>query len=189
MKITKRKALFALLGGIVAAEIGLWRATPAWEVERATAIDAAPERVWALLSDFEGYASWNTYTPHVSGALQEGAIVRSRGHLGSLQFDVNNLVTSVVPGRRLCWRSQNWYRSLVWGTRCRTVEARGAAAVIHHHEIFEGPLSWLIERALRGRIERGIETHDRDLKRAAEGPLHSRGAERRAAAPTPSDPR
>jgi uncharacterized protein YndB with AHSA1/START domain len=169
MRTTSKKAIAVLLCGLVGAEIALSRATPTWEIEHTKAIDAAPERVWALLADFDGYASWNTYTPHVSGELEKGAIVRSRGHLGSLRFDVSNEITELVPGRRFCWRSQSWYRSLVWGTRCRTVEPRGTGAVIHHHERFEGPMAWLIGATLRGRIEHGIATHDGDLKKAAEG--------------------
>jgi hypothetical protein len=163
-----RKALALLLCGLAAGEIALWQRTPSWSIEHTQAIDADAARVWSKLSDFEGYAAWNTYTPHVSGELAEGAIVRSRGHLGSLAFDVDNRITRLTPGRELCWRSLSWYRHLVWGTRCRAVEARGGAAVIHHHEVFEGPLAWLVGLAFKGRIERGIATHDRDLKRAAE---------------------
>jgi hypothetical protein len=164
----KKRALVYFLAALLLTELLLWRTTPTWEIDHTLAIEASPDRVWRLLADFEGYASWNTYTPHVTGKLEQGAIVRSRGHLGSFQFDVNNVITELVPGRRFCWRSQNWYGFLVWGTRCRVVEPRGDAAAIHHHELFEGPLAWLVQLGFRSRIERGIETHDRDLKRTAE---------------------
>ena len=36
-------------------------------------IDASPERVWAVVTDFAAYPEWNPFIPRISGELKEGA--------------------------------------------------------------------------------------------------------------------
>jgi hypothetical protein len=162
----KRIAIAFALALIAPMVPSLWWRS--WEFNRTIDIAAPAPRIWSLLSDFDGYRRWNSYNPKASGTLAVGSVVRVEARLGADTHVVDNVITEVVPEQRLCWRSKNWYGFLVAGTRCRTLEQRGTATTYRHHEIFEGPLAWLIERIMRPRIERGLDTHDADLKRAAE---------------------
>jgi len=140
-----------------------------WETERTVAIQAPPEAVWAVLTDLEGYPSWNTYSPRAWGELREDGVVTIEARLGDEVRIVDNLVTRLEPQRTLCWHSMNWYEALARGTRCRFLELTGdGATLFRHHEIMEGPMAGLIERLYRPRIEAGLERMNSDLKRAAE---------------------
>ncbi len=142
----------------------------AWETEKSLTIDAPPDRVWAVLSDLEGYASWNSYSPSARGELREGGVVTIEARLGDEVQFVDNLVTRIEPGRVLCWHSMNWFEVLARGTRCRFLEAtEDGRTRFRHHEIMEGPLAGLIERIYRPRIDAGLERMNADLARAVEG--------------------
>ncbi len=159
----------AVLVLVVALLVGASLASPRWEVEHRVEIAASPAVVWRVLSDLEGYADWNTYSPRVEGTLRVGEIVRVEAHLDDEVRVVDNLVTAVVPQRTLCWQSRNWYRFLAQGTRCRYLEPTGDGRTgFRHHEVMAGPLAWLIERLYRARIEGGLKTADVALKAEAE---------------------
>lgn len=141
----------------------------AWETEQSITIDAPPERVWAVLSDLDGYSSWNSYSPSARGELRVGGIVTIEATLGDEVQTVDNLVTRLEPGRTLCWHSMNWFEVLARGTRCRHLEpADGGGTRFRHHEIMEGPLAGLIEEIYRPRIDAGLERMNADLARASE---------------------
>ncbi len=155
-----------LIAGALAAGCG---ESSSWEVEHRVEIAASPKVVWRLLTELERYGEWNPYSPHVTGTLRVGEIVRVEAHLRDEVRQVDNLVITLDPERTLCWRSQNWYRVLSQGTRCRHLEALPDGRTrLRHHERMHGPLAWLIERLYRERIEEGIRLADTSLKHAAE---------------------
>ena len=84
--------------------------------------------------------------------------------------DRANLVTEVDTPRTLCWQSRNWYRFLVRGTRCRYLQPTATNTTrFRHYEIMEGALAGLVEKIYRPRVEKGLATMNRDLKRRVEG--------------------
>ena len=46
------------------------------EVRTSITIAAAPERVWAVLTDFAAYPQWNTVISRVRAELREGGAIR-----------------------------------------------------------------------------------------------------------------
>ena len=65
-------------------------------------IDAAPERIWKLLTDAAGYARWNTTVERIEGriALGEKVTVRAKTNAGRA-FPVT--VTALDAPRRMVW--------------------------------------------------------------------------------------
>jgi len=43
------------------------------ELRREIEIDAPPERIWAVVTDFGAYQEWNPFIRRISGELREGA--------------------------------------------------------------------------------------------------------------------
>jgi len=149
--------------------------TTHWETQRSVDIAAPPATVWEVLVDLPGYPDWNSYSPRAEGELRPGGVVTITAKLGEEVQVVDNRVTVVEPGRRLCWHSMNWYQWLARGTRCRILEpaAHGATHFVHH-EVMEGPLAGLIEALYRPRIDAGLERMNADLKREAEARVGSK---------------
>ena len=48
------------------------------ELSKEIEIDAPPERVWAVVTDFAAYPEWNLFIRRISGELHEGARLEVR---------------------------------------------------------------------------------------------------------------
>src|SRR5918994_1661113 len=48
------------------------------ELRREIEIDAPPERVWAVVTDFAAYPEWNPFIRRITGELREGARLEVR---------------------------------------------------------------------------------------------------------------
>ena len=74
------------------------------EISTDIVIDAPKERIWELLTDFEGYANWNPFIYKMSGKLKKGSMVN---------FKVN------AKGRNLFFvakiRTYDENKALSWG--------------------------------------------------------------------------
>ena len=133
-----------LLSALVPLVIGCSRS---WEAEHSLEIAAGASTVWQLLTELERYPEWNPYSRRVDGKLAVGEVVRVEAHLHNEVRSVDNLVTQIEVERTLCWKSLNWYRFLVQGTRCRYLEPLPRGRVrLRHHEVMAGPMAGLVER-------------------------------------------
>ena len=73
-------------------------------IETNLEIDAAPESVWAILTDFDGMPSWNPFIKSISGNLTPGG--RLAVHIappGKTGMRFKPIVLAVRPGRELRW--------------------------------------------------------------------------------------
>ena len=141
-----------------------------WRHEAFATIDASPHEVWEVLVDLDRYPQWNRYATAAVGELRVGGEVeitvpRQREKYGP----VNNRVTELVPDERLCWRSLSWYRLLVYGIRCRHIEARpDGTTVFREIETMHGPLAGLVRRSMAAQLLRGLQTECDSLQQEAE---------------------
>lgn len=96
------------------------------QVFASTEIDAPPQRVWGVLTDFERYAEWNPFTVGVRTDFAIGAAVRMDVVLlgGKAQRQVE-YITTLEPERRVCWSMKPKFPALLGATRCQLVEPLG----------------------------------------------------------------
>jgi uncharacterized protein YndB with AHSA1/START domain len=138
----------------------------------ATHIDAPPERIWTLLSDWEGSAEWmvDATTVEVLGEQREGVGTRVRAVTKIAGIALTDLmtVTGWEPARRLEVLHEHWpIRGLAWfallpesgGTRFEWIEDLTPPF---------GPLGELGGRVLRAPIERVLRKSLMKLRRLAE---------------------
>ncbi|CAK7286398.1 SRPBCC family protein [Streptomyces misionensis] len=71
-------------------------------IVRLTAVvDAPPERVWALHTDIDAWADWNT---DVDQARLDGPLLPGNSFYWKTHgMDITSTIREVVPGRRLVW--------------------------------------------------------------------------------------
>jgi hypothetical protein len=141
-----------------------------WTHEASVTIDAAPATVWDVLVDIDRYPQWNEYAISAVGDLRVGGEVEINvPRQGEKRGPVNNRVTEIVVNQRLCWRSLSWYRWLVYGVRCRHLEAQPDGSTLFREiETMHGTLAGVIRKAMGPQLLRGIQAECDSLKREAE---------------------
>ena len=130
-----------------------------WEVEHRMEVDASPETIWRLLTDFDSYPSWNRYSRNITGEFGLGERIVVEANLGGRTQLVENHIVSIKPAAELCWQSADWFAALSRGLRCRwLVEQDSGKTLLIHHEIMSGPLAWLIKLLFFEKIQNGLRT-------------------------------
>ena len=129
-------------------------------------IAAAPETVWAVMSDAE---HWHEWTPSVRSIrlLDTGPMrVGSRALIRQPKFPPAVWkVTALDPGRSFTWKSG---APGMWVLARHSVEsaASGSRATLHLH--YDGPIGRLLARMTRNITNRYLEFEATGLKRRSE---------------------
>jgi hypothetical protein len=72
-------------------------------IKTETVIHAPAERVWAEMTDFAAFPSWNPFVREASGRLEPGEQLKIRLQLDRMKMTFKPRVTVVEPGRELRW--------------------------------------------------------------------------------------
>ena len=77
-----------------------------YEVETVIEIKAAPREVWAVLTDFPGYAAWHPYLKEVSGSPEPDQPLTLKYHFqGQPPRVVQGRVETAMPEMELRWHA------------------------------------------------------------------------------------
>lgn len=131
-----------------------------------TTIQAAPERVWALLTDAPGFSRWNPTVARIDGTIAPGETITvhttfSKGRA----FPVR--VAAFEPNTRMVW-SGGMPLGLFKGVRTYALTPNGDGSLeFSMEEVFSGLLSPLIERTIPD-MQPYFEQFAAGLKQAAE---------------------
>jgi hypothetical protein len=114
--------------------------------ESSADVDAAPEAVWAVLTDGADYAEWDSGVVRVEGRIapQERIKVVSEAN-PKRAFPVT--VTEFAPGERMVW-SGGMPLGLFKGVRTFTLARREGGTRFTMREEYTGPLLPLIWRSM-----------------------------------------
>lgn len=131
-------------------------------------IDASPEDVWRVLTDFEHYSEWNPFM-RVTGRPNEGArLVVDLTPPGGRGVQFRPTVTHVDHGRELRWLGHLFVPGLYDGEHRFTLDARGGGTRLTHAESFGGVLAGLVNRFVGDSTARGFEAMNTALKTQVE---------------------
>ncbi|GAB3131189.1 SRPBCC domain-containing protein [Tsukamurella serpentis] len=125
-----------LVGGLV---VMLYRERT---VERSVEIEATPEQVWTVLTDFDAYPQWN---PFVIGAaapegLQPDRKLDVRVRNGGSEMGFRPTVQVAQPGRELRWLGRVVVPGLLDGEHYFILEATPGGTRLTQGERFRGVL-------------------------------------------------
>ncbi len=133
-------------------------------------INAPPERVWHLLTDFSSYPQWNPFIRRAIGEPREGA--RLEVYLqpsGARGMTFRPRILKAEPDRELRWLGHFLLPGLFDGEHIFTIEPLEAGGVrFVQREIFTGLLVSLFALWLEKDTRRGFEEMNRALKTRAE---------------------
>ena len=111
-------------------------------------IPAAPDRVWAVLANFDRYAEWNPLNIKAAGQARLGAKVPMTFlNLAKPGSTLDQTVTVVAcePGRSLAW--SGWVPLLFKGRHHFTLTAEEAGTRVLHGEDLKGLIPMTFTRA------------------------------------------
>lgn len=139
-------------------------------------VEAPPERVWEVLTEFASYPDWNPFISWASGEARPGGSVRavalpSRGP--GMAFSA--LVTSANPQRELRWTGKLLFLWLFHGHHYFLLEEQEQGTTrLRHGEVLGGVLVPAIGRVMQAWMLPGFGRMNQALKARAETAAQSR---------------
>lgn len=133
-------------------------------------IDAPPERVWAILMDFDAYPDWNPFIRSIEGDARRGGKLKARIQpSGGRAMTFNPTVLTAEPSRELRWLGKLGIKGLFDGEHRLALEALpGGGTRFRQEERFTGILVPLFRKSLDKDTRRGFEEMNEALKTRAE---------------------
>ena len=132
-------------------------------------IDAPPERVWQVLTDFGAYPEWNPFVRSIEGEPRVGSQLKVRIEPpGARGMTFRPTVRSAEPARELRWLGRLFLPGLVDGEPRLALEPlEGGRSRFIQSERSSGLLVGLLKGTLTA-TERGFEQMNEAFKRRLE---------------------
>lgn len=141
---------------------------PPGEVEAHVEIEASPEQVWAVLTDFSAYPIWNPFIYPVQGEPRPGTTLEITIHPGSRSIAYQATVVTVQPNRELTWSGRIPSSGEFDSTYSFTIEPiqEGRVRLISR-ETHKGLFAFL-EWSLVSDIQNGLNAMTKSVRNRAE---------------------
>lgn len=133
-------------------------------------INAAPERVWSILTDFAAYPEWNPFIRFIQGELRQGARLEVLIQpSGAKRMTFRPTVLAADAGRELRWLGHFLFPGLFDGEHRFEIEHIAPGRVLFRQsERFSGILVSLFKSNLDRDTKRGFDEMNLALKARAE---------------------
>ncbi|MGK2285049.1 SRPBCC family protein [Pedomonas sp. V897] len=129
-------------------------------------IAAAPERVWAVLTDFARYPDWNPFIRSIDGPLEAGGrLAVEICPPGQKGMRFRPRVLAVEPARALRWKGSVLIPGIFDGEHVFRLEPREGGTLLHHGETFSGVLPALMPARSFAPVEAGFRSMNEALAR------------------------
>jgi len=139
-------------------------------IETEIVIDATPDEVWAVLTDFSSYPAWNPFIREISGELRIGAPLKvSLALPGSKPMLIRPVLREASRAWELRWMGSLWLGGLFEGEHAFRIGHEAPRRVrFRQSETFHGILVPLLPDSLYRKIREGFEEMNRALKERVE---------------------
>jgi hypothetical protein len=138
------------------------------EITSTVDIDATPQRVWEILTDFDSYPEWNPFIRRASGRPERGAKLEVRIEPpGGRRMTFKPTVLAAEPARELRWVGRLLLPRIFDGEHSFRIEPGDDRVRFVQSERFTGALVPLFGKTLE-QTRRGFEQMNQALKSRAE---------------------
>lgn len=135
------------------------------ELQTEINIEASPEKVWTVLTDFKNYPSWNPFIKSLEGNVAVGNQIQAQ--IQDMKF--KPVVLQFVQNKEFRWKGKLFFQGLFDGEHYFQLNANedGTTTLIHG-ELFSGILIPLFKKKLNTETRAGFETMNKALKKRCE---------------------
>ena len=137
------------------------------EIKTEIHINASPEKVWAIFSDFENYPQWNPFIKALTGEVKVGGRIVARIQPpDSSVMTFKPTILTYEEGKELSWLGKLFISGLFDGLhKFELVKNADGSTTFKHSEIFKGLLSGMLNLE---NTKKGFEAMNAKLKVLAE---------------------
>ncbi|MBA3901954.1 MAG: SRPBCC domain-containing protein [Bacteroidetes bacterium] len=140
------------------------------EIKTEININATPERVWEILTDFDNYPKWNPFIKSIIGEVAVGNNIKVRMEPpegNAMVFKPK--VLAFNKNKEFRWLGHLIFPGLFDGEHIfELIENKDGSTTFIHSEKFKGILVPLFNKMLDENITRGFELMNQKLKELAE---------------------
>lgn len=140
------------------------------EIKTEILINATPEKVWSILTDFAKYPEWNPFIKSVEGKVMVGekltVTIMQSAEKGTT-FSPKGL--KVVPAKELIWLGQLLLPNIFDGKhKFELIDNSNGTTIFRQSEQFNGILVPFFRKQLENNTATGFEGMNSKLKEEAE---------------------
>jgi hypothetical protein len=133
-------------------------------------INATPEKIWNVLTQFEQYPDWNPFIKSIQGIASEGKKIKARiepPEASGMTFQPR--VLAFKPHQEFRWLGHLLFPGLFDGEHFFLLKDNGnGTTTFVHGETFSGILVPLFKKMLDHNTKKGFEMMNNALKQKAE---------------------
>lgn len=139
------------------------------EIKTEIIINASPEKIWDILTDFAAYPQWNPFVVAIEGQLTKGSRLKNTLQNGDKQFQFKPVVTSVEAGKSFAWLGSLLVKGIFDGHHSFELEDLGNGQVkLIHSEQFSGLFSGFILKKIGQDTRNNFVKMNQAVKQRAE---------------------
>ena len=136
----------------------------ATQLKTSIQINATPNQVWEVFSNFENYGKWNPFIKSIKGEVKTGNKIEV--HIDGMKFKPK--VLSFIPQKELVWLGNLGISGLFDGQHYFRLEENAEGTLLVHGEYFKGILVPLMKKKLMTETKAGFEKMNEALKELVE---------------------
>jgi len=145
------------------------------EINTEITINAKPEKVWAILTDFENYPNWNPFIKSLSGKVAVGKKINARLQPpGAKGMSFTPTVLAFDKNKEFRWLGHLLFKGLFDGEhKFELIDNGNDTTTLKQSEKFNGVLIPLFKKMLDTNTVDGFNLMNQKLKELAEKTIPS----------------
>ncbi len=137
-------------------------------IENTIDIAAKPGEVWAILTDFPRYGSWNPFIPSIEGSARAGETITVHVGLGAAAVPIKAEIVTFRVEQELVWRSKLIAPGLFDRDHIFRIEPIAEGCRLRQMQTFSGPIAPMAGMLTSEVVRHGLKNMNEALKRRAE---------------------
>lgn len=137
------------------------------EIKTEIIIQAIPQKIWEILTDFDNYSNWNPFITSISGNIQTGSkITVNINPPNGRSMTFKPKVLTIIKNKELSWIGSVFLKGLFDGQhKFELIDNGNETTTLIQSEKFKGIFVWLFNPE---KTKNGFNTMNQKLKEIAE---------------------